>query len=178
MFRLRWGLGAILSGIAAFAAPAAAQTETAPGRAEVLDEIVLENVQGLDFGPVVAGATGGVVTINANSGAVSSVGGAIPVGSSQQRARFTMNAPAGVVLIAYLDPNVTLTRQSGTETLTATLSLSSTNGMVTTNIFGLPIGLLTTDPAQEFWVGGSLSVPASQTDGVYEGTFSLDVVFI
>lgn len=176
--RIAASLVAAIAATLAFASPVSAQSDTATGTGEVLEDIALVNTQGLDFGPIVPGTTGGVVTIAPATGAVTTAGSVVTVGNTQQRARFTLNAPVGLVMIAYLDPSVTLTRQSGSETMTATLNLAHGNGLVVTNVLGLPIGLLATDPAQELWVGGALTVPAAQAEGTYEGTFTLQVIFV
>ncbi|WFL78391.1 DUF4402 domain-containing protein [Altererythrobacter arenosus] len=162
------------------AAPAAhAQNNAAaPGEAEILGPILFEKIADLDFGPIVPTGTGGTVTINASSGAVTTVGQVIAVGSNQTRALFNVHAPVGVVMIMSGDPSVVLTRVSGTETMTATLSYRHGDGLAVTNVFGLPIGLLATDTRQEIWAGGSLTVAGNQVEGVYQGTFTVSLAFL
>ena len=164
---------------AGVAAPAMAQgAATADARGELLEPIDLEKIQDLDFGPMVPSGAGGVVTINPSTGAVTTVGNVVIVGSSQKRALFNVHAPIGVVMIMSGDPTVTLTRQSGTETMTATLNYVHGNGLAITNVFGLPIGLIATGTTQEIWTGGALTVSGTQAEGVYVGTFNLDVAFL
>lgn len=166
---------------AAFGAASAANAQTsasAPSDVEILGPITVTKIQDLDFGPMVPTGTGGVVTIDASSGAVTTAGQVVTVGSNQTRALFNVNAPLGVVMILSGDANVTLTRQSGTETMTAALVHTHGNGLAVTNVFGLPIGLQATDSVQEIWTGGSLTVAGNQVEGVYEGTFNISLAFL
>jgi len=172
------GCAGVLAFIALGAAPAAAQSADAGSQAEVLDGFNLVKTDDLDFSRVVPSGAGGVVTIDAASGAVSTAGSVTAVGTAQQRARFTTNAPVGTILLLSGDPSVTLTRQSGTETMTATLTYARGSGLVLTNVFGLPIGNLATATTQEIFVGGSLTVSGTQAEGTYEGTFTLMVAYL
>ena len=160
------------------AMPAMAQSADANSQAELLLDINLQKTDDLDFSRIVPSGTGGVVTIDAATGAVSTAGSVTTVGTAQQRARFTTNAPIGTIIIFSGDPNVTLTRQSGTETMTATLEYVGGAGFVTTNVFGLPIGNQATATTQEILVGGALTVSGTQAPGTYEGTFTLMVAHL
>lgn len=162
------------------AAPAAhAQASaSADSEAEILGPLAITKIADLDFGPMVPTGAGGVVTIDAASGAVNTVGQVTTVGSSQTRALFNVNAPVGVVMILSGDSSVTLTRVSGTETMTASLTHVHGSGLAVTNVFGLPIGLISTDTTQEIWTGGALTVAGNQAEGLYEGTFTINIAFL
>lgn len=157
-----------------FAAPAhAADNATADAEAEVIDGFQLQNVDPLQFGQIVPSGLGGTVTINVNTGAVTTLGQVVAVGNNQTRARFTVKAPIGIIMILAGDPTVELTRAGGTETMTASLTHRGTTGLTTTAVFGLPIGLLAIAPDQEIHTGGSLAVAGNQAQGTYEGSFTL-----
>ncbi|MGB5777937.1 MAG: DUF4402 domain-containing protein [Allopontixanthobacter sediminis] len=156
----------------------AADEATADAAARVIDSTRLLNVEALQFGQIVPSGSGGAVMINANTGNVTTIGEVVTIASTQTRARFTVDAPIGVVMILSGDPSVELTRVGGTETMTASLIHRPTSGLVTLTLFGLPIGLLATSPTQEIHTGGSLVVAGNQAEGVYEGTFTLMIAYL
>ena len=164
----------LLPGVPALAADEA----SAVGTALVVDSTRLQNVEALQFGRIIPTGSGGAVMINANSGVVSTIGEVAAVGSDQTRARFTLTAPTGLLMILSGDPSVELTRVGGTETMTAALTHRPTSGLVTVTVFGLPIGLLATSATQEIHTGGSLVVSGNQAKGVYEGSFTLMVAYL
>ncbi len=161
------------------AAPAhASDNAAADAKAEVIDGFELQNVDPLQFGRIVPSGLGGTVTINVNTGTVSTLGQVVAVGTDQTRARFTVKAPIGVIMVLAGDPTVELTRAGGTETMTASLTHRGTTGLATTAVFGLSIGLLAIAPDQEIHTGGSLAVPGNQVEGTYEGSFQLMVSYL
>lgn len=156
----------------------AADDASAVGTAQVVDSTRLHNVAALQFGRIIPSGTGGAVMINANNGAVTTIGQIAAIGSDQTRARFTLEAPIGLIMVLSGDPSVELTRVGGTETMTASLIHRPTGGLATVTVFGLPIGLVATSAAQEVHTGGSLLVAGDQAEGVYEGSFTLMVAYL
>jgi len=177
LIRSALALAAVSAGAGAPAAWAADNT-TADGRAQVIIPATLVNLESLDFGPVVAQGTGGAVTINPSTDTVSKVGDVVIVGSTAHRAIFRAQAPVGTVMVMSGDPSVTLTRISGIETMTATLSYVAGPGLTGALVFGLPIGQQATATDQYFYVGGNLTVQGTQAPGLYEGTFTLSLAYL
>lgn len=161
----------------ALASPAAAEpvAATATATAEVDNAVLLESTQDLEFGKVATGAAGGTVTIDPATDTASTVGTVALYGADRHRAVFVSRAPVGTIMVLLLDPSVTLTHSGGAATMTATLTRANGPGIVTATIFGLPIGLQATAADQYIYVGGALSVPAGQLEGVYSGEFDLTV---
>jgi len=161
------------------AAPVCAQDNaSADAQGVVLDGFQLQNVDSLEFDTIVPTGMGGSVTLDADTGAVSTIGQVVAVGTNQTRARFTAKASLGTILILSGDPSVTLKRAGGTETMTASLIHKGGAGLATTMVFGLPIGLLATAPDQEIFTGGTLNVAGNQMEGIYEGNFTLLVSYL
>ena len=171
---LRWLAYSALPALGMGAVPVlAADGASADAEAEIIDGFQLQNVDPLQFGRIVPGGLGGTVTIDAYTGAVSTIGEVVAVGTDQSRARFTVKAPVGVILILAGDPTVELTRVGGSETMTATLTHRGTAGVAAATVFGLPIGLIATEPDQEIHTGGALTIAGNQPEGTYEGSFTL-----
>ncbi|MFN2099021.1 DUF4402 domain-containing protein [Altererythrobacter sp. MF3-039] len=170
---------ALAGAVATPIAPAAAADNTdASGRAVVTLPSTLVNLESLDFGPIVTQGTGGAVTIDPNTNGISSVGDVTIVGTTAHRATFRAQAPIGTVMVMSGDPSVILTRNGGTETMTANLVYDSGTGLIDTLVFGLPIGLQATASDQFFHVGGTLIVSGTQAPGDYEGTFTLSLAYL
>lgn len=168
---------AALAAFAALAPPAVAApvVSSATARAEVDNSVLLENTEDLEFGKIAAGASGGTVTIDPATDTASSLGTVALYGSDRHRAVFVSRAPVGTIMVMLLDPSVTLTHSGGGATMTASLTRASGPGLVTATVLGLPIGLQATAPEQYIYVGGALSVPAGQLEGLYSGEFDLTV---
>lgn len=156
----------------------AADNANAPGRAQVVIPSTLVNLESLDFGPIVTQDAGGTVTINPSTNTSSKVGNVVIVGSTAHRAVFRAQAPLNTLMIMSGDPSVILTRLSGTETMSASLSYVAGPGLTGALVFGLPIGQRATATDQYFYVGGSLTVQGNQAPGLYEGTFTLSVAYL
>ncbi len=156
----------------------AGDTSSASAKATVLAGFQLQNTDPLQFGQVVPSGLGGSITIDAATGGVSTLGQLTSVGSNQTRARFTVKAPIGTVLVMAGDPSVQLTRSGGTETMTAALIYKGGSGTVGTLVLGLPIGLKATAADQEIFTGGTLNVAGNQAPGTYQGTFNLMVSYL
>lgn len=155
----------LLSGGAA-AAPVPATVQSS-GRATVLKSLSLLKQDDLDFGQVIA-AGAGTVVINPTSGALTTTGTVIPVGTAAHRATFTATGSRNSVVNIRLPKNpVTLTRVGGTQTMT--VSNWTLDGATNRKV---PLG-----NAFDFNVGGTLNVAAGQADGTYIGTFSVTVQY-
>lgn len=152
----------------------ASDTATATGEVEVITVSTLSNTQSLNFGTVVTTGTGGAIQINANTDVRTTVGELVPVGTTAHRAEFSVIGPAGRVMVMVGDPDVTLTRSGGTETMTANLIYRTGSGLAP----AAPFGYLVTAPNQQINVGGTLFVSGTQMSGHYEGSFQLTVIFL
>ncbi len=154
---------AVLAGTAVLAitlgaTSAQAASDTAEARARVLRALTLTNNTALDFGAVVAAAGAGTVQISA-AGA-RTCGGSLTCSGTVSAAEFDITGgTSGEIVSINADPSVTLT--SGVNSMTATLVESA----ATATLDGTG--------AATFTVGGTLSVAASQAEGVYLGTFNV-----
>jgi hypothetical protein len=175
--RLLAGTGALLA-LGGAANAQAADVAAAPTEAEILPQLTLVNSQGLHFGTLVVGSAGGAVIIDPATSLRSTVGDVVPNGGGPQRAVFTGTGPIGTVFVMAGDPNVTLTRASGTETMTANLVYQAGTGLSATLVFGLPIGQQMTATSHTINVGGTLIVNGSQAAGAYDGTFNLTLSYL
>ncbi len=129
----------------------------------------------LDFGTLISGPTGGTMTINPVTNARTTSGGATPVGNDGQRAVF--QGTGGILLITVSgSTSVTLARVGGgAPTMTATLVRAASTGGGGIALLGstlLPSGV------QTYYIGGTLTVPANQPEGDYNGTFTLTVNYL
>jgi hypothetical protein len=102
------------------------------------------------------------------SGAITTTGAIVPVGTAAHRAVFTATGSRNSVVIIRLPKNpITLKRVGGTETMT--VSNWTLDGATNRRI---PLG-----NAFNFGVGGTLNVAAGQADGTYAGTFTVTVQY-
>ena len=168
---VRLSLLPLIAALFAWASPAAAGTVTpdqnATGRAIVLRALSLLKVEDMDFGWLTV-TSAGTATINPLTSAVTTTGGVLSVGGAPQAAWFVGAASRNTpVKIRIPNKPITLTRIGGTETMS--LSAWTLDG---------PADRKTgADRAFNFKVGGTLTVAAGQADGVYQGTFDVDVQY-
>ena len=149
------------------AAPIAAGQDSAATIA-LLHPLELIKREDLDFGYVGVGTTAGTVVINPNTSAVTATGGAFLLGGTPHPALFTGAAgTSSVVIIRIPKQPITLTRISGTETMTVS----------NFTLQGLDKRHAARNVSFDFQVGGTLNVNANQAEGVYVGTFEVSVQY-
>ena len=168
------GLFGLLSLVAA-AAPASAApvrpNKNATSTALIAPPATLRKLEDLNFGCLIVTGVGTAV-INPNTDTVGTTGGVRSVGSAATcpaySALFEAVSPIkGVVIIRLPRVTSTLTRVGGTETMTA--GAWTLDGSGNRNV-----------PAKEPWafkVGGTLFVNANQAEGLYVGSFTVDVQY-
>jgi hypothetical protein len=129
----------------------------------------VRKLEDLNFGClIVTGA--GTAVVDPNSEAVTTTGGVTRVGANclAYAALFEAVSPIkGVVIVRIPKDPITVTRVGGTETMT--VSNWTLDGSSNRNV-----------PAKEPWsfkVGGTLTVKANQVEGLYTGTFTVDVQY-
>ena len=169
-----------LSFLAAFmlvSSPASAQLASSDANAniEVLQSATVVKQSDLDFGTLlVSGA--GTVTVVPGTNAVSSTGGVTIMGTDATRAHFIGDRGGLSFVYVEIDQTVTLNQVTGTGgvPMDADLTLAVDNVL-----WGFRRGsgfvLLVFGPEQNYYVGGTLNVPAGQAAGTYEGTFNITV---
>jgi hypothetical protein len=144
-----------------------AADQDATGRAIVLRALSLLKVDDMDFGWLtVTGA--GTAVLNPISGAITTTGGVLAAGGDPLPAHFVGAASRNTpIKIRIPTRPITLTRQGGTETMS--LSNWTLDG---------PADRKTgPDRAFHFKLGGTLTVAANQMDGLYTGTFLVEVQY-
>lgn len=164
------GLLPLLAAAPAFAAPVAPNKNSA-ATATITPPATLRKLEDLNFGCMIVTGVGTAV-LNPNTDVVTTTGGVTKVGSattcSSYSALFEAVSPIkGVVIIRLPKVTSTLTRVGGTETMTA--GAWTLDGSGNRNV-----------PAKEPWafkVGGTLFVNANQAEGLYVGTFTVDVQY-
>ena len=150
----------------AWAAPVLPDRQ-AESQAIVLRPLSLLKVDDMDFGWLTV-STAGTAILNPFTGAVTTTGGVLPVGGAPQRARFVGAASRNTPIKIRIPTKPTiLTRQGGTETMS--LSAWTLDGPADRKT-----GI---DRAFDFYLGGTLTVAAGQADGLYVGTFDVEVQY-
>jgi len=148
----------------AIGTPAAAATTnsaTANATVNIVSPLTLTNNTPLDFGTIVGPFAGQTVRID--TGGVRTCGGLTCSGTTVSAANFTVSGgTAAQNLKLTVDPSVSLTGPGNALTVDLTTDL--------------PTGLVTdASGGATFGIGGSLAIPAAQADGVYSGTFNVQV---
>lgn len=151
---------ASLLAVPAAAAPVPA-TKDAAGRALILIPLTLTKIDDLDFGTVIPAATDGTVSMAANGGGQSVTGGVVAVPSGPgKRGLFAGAGSAGQQVSLFLAPPTTLDDGLG-NSVPISMSLEKTK--------------VTIGSTRSFFVGvgGTVTVPANQVEGLYTGTFTV-----
>lgn len=160
------GLLTLALASAAVAAPVA-PARNATGTVTISNPASVRKLNDLNFAMLsVAGA--GTAVINPDTDAMTTTGGVLHAGLTPYAALFEAVSPVkNVVQIRIPKTPSVLTRVGGTETMTVgnwTLSGSSNRNVVAREPF-------------TFKVGGTLNVNAGQVEGLYVGTFAVDVQY-
>jgi len=160
------GLAALSASSPSLAAPVA-PNQNATGTATITNPASLRKLNDLNFG-YLSVTTAGTAVINPNTDALTTTGGVIVAGGLHYSALFEAVSPVKNVVHIRIPNNAsTLTRVGGTETMTVnnwTLSGSSNRNVVAKEPFS-------------FTVGGTLNVNANQVEGLYLGTFAVDIQY-
>jgi hypothetical protein len=153
---------------AAFAAPAFAQTpQSVTGSIEVVQPVLLiAKTTDLSFGTVVRPTAGsGTITIDANSGNVTTSSGITLIGNGATRATFTITGQPNSNLQITYPSTFNLTRSAGTETLSVSLTSTTGGGQIGG---GGTLG---------FSMGGQLVLSSSTVTGAYVGNYSVTAAY-
>lgn len=160
------GLLSIATTAPVFAAPVGASTP-APASAQIRYPASVRLLNDLNFGYVSA-TTAGTAVMNPNTDTISTTGGVVSVGGNPYSALFESVSPIkGVVIVRIPKQPITLARVGGTETMT--VSNWTINGSDKRNV--------NSKEPFEFKIGGTLNVNANQVEGLYAGTFTVDVQY-
>ncbi len=147
----------------------AQETASGSGTANILEALAISHVGAnpLDFGDIIPNTGGTVKILNSAAGTRSLESGDCElVGNAGGSARFNITGHPNTAVDLSVDSNVTLTETvGGTETMTSTLSLSSSS--IT----------LAGDGTGSIYVGGTLTIGAAQLVGTYNGTFDVTVSY-
>ena len=163
----------LLLGLAALFAPAPAHAApVAPARNATSTVVIappasVRKMQDLNFASLTV-TTAGTAIIDPNTDGMTTTGGVLYVAGLYYAAQFEAVSPIKSVVIIRIprDP-ITVTRVGGTETMTVsnwTLSGSSRRNVAAHETIA-------------FNVGGTLFVNANQAEGLYLGTFSVEVQY-
>ena len=161
----------LVLGLAVLLAPApahaAAPDRNATGTVLVSNPASLRKLEDLNFASLTA-VGAGTATIDPNSDAMTTTGGVLHATGLAYAALFTGVSPTRSVIIIRLprDP-ITITRAGGTETMTVdgwTLSGNSRRTVAAQEPF-------------DFKVGATLHVGANQAEGLYAGTFPVEIQY-
>ena len=159
----------LLSIATAAPAPAAPKAASPPARAsaDIRQAAQVRLLNDLKFG-YLSVTTAGTAVINPNTDTLATTGGVVSIGGNPYSALFEGVAPVkGVVIVRIPRNPITLTRVGGTETMT--VSNWTINGSNNRNV--------NSKEPFDFKIGGTLFVNASQVEGLYVGTFTVDVQY-
>lgn len=157
---------ALLTPALSNAAPVApARNATATVR--IAPPATVRKLEDLNFANLSVSAAGTAV-IDPNTDAMTTTGGVLHAGGTPYAALFEAVAPVKSVVIIRIprDP-ITVTRVGGTETMTVSNWTMSGNARRT----------VAAQEAFLFKVGGTLTVNANQAEGLYLGTFTVEVQY-
>lgn len=160
--------GALALGAAAHAAAApVAPDKEATASVAIQFPATIRKLEDLHFAYLTETGAG-TATIDPNTDALTTTGGVLYISGLPYAALFEGVAPSGGVVIIRLprDP-IVVTRMGGTETMVVSDWTVSGNGRRT---------VVSQEPFN-FKVGGTLYVNAGQAEGVYTGTFTVDIQY-
>jgi Mat/Ecp fimbriae major subunit len=154
-------VGSLLATVGMGATAANAASATATAKAKILRQVTVTNTSDLQFGTIVSSTTAASVAVDtAGARTCNATGSGLVCSGTTTAANFNIGGTTGQVVTISVPASVTL--NSGTDSMTATLTSSATTATMVAN-------------AGSFTVGGTLSVGAGQADGDYSGTFSATV---
>lgn len=172
-----------VSAIALGSNAAFAATATADAKAEILAAITVTKTADLNFGTIAVN-NGGSVTISEVDGSVTcgATAGDLICAGTTSRAGFNITGADSKVVSVNADASVTLTGPvpsggGAAPTMTATLVESATSVTLSTAAPAVGATPAVVGGLGSFNVGGSLTVAATQGEGLYSGPFQVEVLY-
>ena len=160
------GLLSLAAAVPAWALPVGAITPES-SRDDIRKPAAVRLLNDLNFGYLTV-TTAGTAVINPNTDAISTTGGVVSVGGNPYSALFEGVAPVKGVGVVRIPKNpITLTRVGGAEAMTVsnwTIDGSNNRQVNSKEPF-------------DFKIGATLFVNANQVEGLYTGTFTVDVQY-
>lgn len=155
---------------ASVSAPSLAASTSASAAATVMVPIAISKTTDLSFGKFAVGSTGGTLLLN-TSGTLTPSADITPGGGTPAAAVFHITGETGAAY-GITSPDITLS-----DGASHTMGLALVSGLAT----GVSSGTVTTSNiaagGQDLYVGGTLTVGASQTPGSYTGTVAVSVAY-
>jgi len=166
LYLLIAGLLSLAVAVPATAAPKGA-VPPARASADIRSPATVRLLNDLNFG-YLSVTSAGTAVMNPNTDVLTTTGGVVKIGGNPYSALFESVSPVkGVVIVRIPKQPITLLRVGGTETMTVnnwTIEGSSNRNVNSKEPFS-------------FRVGGTLNVGANQVEGIYLGTFTVDVQY-
>ena len=166
-------LRGLMAGLAALVAPALAHAAPVQPDRQARATVIItppaqvRKLQDLNFATLSVWSAG-TATVDPNTDAMTTTGGVVHTGGTAYSALFEAVSPVkNVVLIRIPKQPITVTRVGGTETMA--VSNFTLDGVDRRNVVAKELFV--------FKVGGTLTVNANQAEGLYLGTFDVDVQF-
>lgn len=161
---------AMLAASASAPSLAAATSSTASAAATVMVPIAISNTANLSFGKFAVGTTGGTLLLN-TSGTLTPSSDITTGGGTPAAAIFHITGETGASY-SISAPDITLT-DSGSNTMALALITSFSTGTSTGTVPNSTI----VAGGQDLYVGGTLTIGASQVAGNYSGTVTVSVQY-
>ena len=162
-----------LAALAAFAAPASAQSSasvTTTGTTTIIQPVTITQNSALAFGTIVRPASGtGTVSIGTNADTVTTTGGAVVLRGTTTRARYTVSGEGGETVSVTVPATFALSK-AGAPDLTVTLDRNPTGNLTLSNALGAT-------GTANLAIGGSFSISNTTATGDYTGTFTVNAAY-
>lgn len=162
-------------GAATFANNSLAAQATATASGTVVVPIAITAPANLSFGKFAKGA-GGSVTVSTNGTRTGSGVVLSSIGSSPTAARFDVTGDANATYSISIAPSASLSDGGGTPNTMALATFSDLTGGGATS-GNVTSGTLSGTGAQSVYVGGTLTVGATQAAGAYTGSVAVTVEY-
>ena len=160
------GLAALMAPTLAHAAPVEPDKQ-ARSTVRITPPATVRKLEDLNFASLSV-TTAGTAIIDPNTDTMTTTGGVLHAGGTPYAALFEAVSPVKAVVIIRAPRNpITVTRVNGTETMTVSNWTVSGNARRT----------VAAQEAFSFKVGGTLSVNANQVEGLYIGTFTVEIQY-
>ena len=143
---------------------------SADASAKIVSGITLEKTRDLNFGSIVRSASGGTVTINATSGALTYTGVTRGQTNDQTTAAFRTTGESSYLYTISFPESIRIGRQNGNGNGSAQMTVRSFTASE-------GAGTLSREGTQSFNVGATLEVGANQETGQYNGSFEVTVQY-